>query len=916
MIFSRLTLKNFKSYDNTVINFNKGISVIVGENGAGKSSIFEAISFALFKQHTAKKIDDLVRNGSKENMEVGLEFIANGKEYKIIREKTKSGLKSTFLKKTSSRGEFIPVCSGDKEVSNEIYSILNIDSDLFLNAIYIRQGEISDLVDKTAAEKKLLIGKLLGLDSLEKAWKNLLPYITEYENQKAELKGKLHNDEELNEDYKRKKDFLNSLKEKGHKLESQIAEVKELKEDKYNEKVNMEKEKENYETLLNNLETEKESLDTLEKDKRMLSDRLDEISAAEEKILRLEKFIKKLPLYLDFEKSVTSIQRLKEDEKKIDETLESIKEQTAIVEKEKEGYNEFLASEEKIDKLKNHKAKVEKELADITQLEQNKKDLIKGIEENRNEIDEFFSKARDKLEENGLSQEILVDVHDFENLEKANNKLIEEVNEKYNNVLKDINAKNEEIAKLNGIISSSKKPLIELQNVDNKCPLCQSDIDEFKKEELINSYNDNISKSKLSIDENNESIRLLTKNKDSFETKQEKLQNLSKDIIEYHHKFKDLQKDLDKLKEIDEGLEAKEYTNNKLGELILSLSNEESKKEEFRQSHDNYNKAKGALEVLGSETKIQYKKTQINNEIDTHVKNIRIAIDQETHLTSDINEDELKNRIDDLKKKEEEYNQLKGFVQNKKSLESQYISKKDDIDWKINKIQSIKTNIQNSKYDKDVYDKLVYSYEVFEKRHEKFSDELNTIKGQAKELIAVVNDLTEKIISNNKYKKEYENVNDFLDLLKDIRELYSKNGIQKDLRNRSRPAIQIETKKIFNQFNFNYSDLILDENYDVSLYGPEGEASVSMVSGGEKIAIALALRLGITQTMSEADLETILLDEPTIHLDSYRKNELINLLKDIKNLPQMIIVTHENNLEDAADHLIRVEKNNGISTIN
>ena len=39
MIFKRLRLKNFKSYANEVINFDKGITVIIGQNGAGKSSI-------------------------------------------------------------------------------------------------------------------------------------------------------------------------------------------------------------------------------------------------------------------------------------------------------------------------------------------------------------------------------------------------------------------------------------------------------------------------------------------------------------------------------------------------------------------------------------------------------------------------------------------------------------------------------------------------------------------------------------------------------------------------------------------------------------------------------------------------------------------------------------------------------------
>ena len=97
MIFTKLKLVNFKSHENTIIDFEKGISVIVGENGAGKSTILEAISFALFKQHTAKKIDDLVRNNA-DSMTVELEFNSNNREYKIVRNK-KSMLKSSIYKK-------------------------------------------------------------------------------------------------------------------------------------------------------------------------------------------------------------------------------------------------------------------------------------------------------------------------------------------------------------------------------------------------------------------------------------------------------------------------------------------------------------------------------------------------------------------------------------------------------------------------------------------------------------------------------------------------------------------------------------------------------------------------------------------------------------------------------------------------
>ncbi|MDO5849221.1 MAG: SMC family ATPase [Methanobrevibacter sp.] len=915
MIFNKLTLKNFKSYEDAKITFNKGITIIVGENGAGKSTILEGISFALFKQHGARKIDDLVRNNSNGNMIVELEFTSNGKEYKIVRDKTKSKLSSTLLRKAIDNGDYITMCAGDKEVSAQLALILAIDTDLFLNAIYVRQGEIAELVEKTPAEKKLLIGKLLGLDSLETAWNNIRPIIAQYDNRKAELKGKLSVSNNLEEEHNKKVGLLNSLKENGLALEEKIKEIKNIQEKNHNDKINMEREKEIYDNFVNNLKSEQDALTILEKDKRVIQERLDEIASSEEKLTRLEKYVKKLPLYLDFEKSVNSIQQLKREEIEISEKIDSIKTQQKIVEDEKEGYANYNSANESLKKLNDKKSLIEKELIGIDKIENEKIELLENIEKSRDELESFFSKSKEQLQNLGVDQDTLADVDNFLELDGVVENFMDYISTKITSINEDIIDKNEEIAKLKEAISSSEKPLTELGDVDNVCPVCQSPIDRRKKMELVDYYQYNIEQSNRLIEEDKETIRLLKSNKENFEEKEKKVKKVSKDLIEYNYKFNDLEKDLRKLKDLDESLETREYTNNKLAKIVLKISQTEKEIEEFKQSYEEYTKAKGALEVLSSETEAQYKLNQIANEIDHHVNNIQSAVEKDGHLSTNITTKELEERIEDLKQKDAEYNQLKGFIQNKKSLEDQLISKKEDMDWKYNKIANIRDNIESSNYDKEKYDKLLYSYELFEKREKEYSSELNTIKGQSKELIAQVNDLKDKILLNNSIRKEYEATDEYLIILNKIRDLYSKNGIQKELRGYSRPLIQKYTKEFFNKFNFNYSDLILDDEYNVTIYGPEGESSLEMVSGGEKIAIALALRLGITQALSEGNLETILLDEPTVHLDASRKQELINLLKEITLLPQMIIVTHEDHLKNAADNLINVEKRNGISEV-
>ena len=913
MIFTRLKMHNFKSHEDTVINFDKGISVIVGENGAGKSTILEAISFALFKQHTARKIDDLVRNNSS-SMSVELEFSSNNRDYKIIREK-KSTLKSSLFKRTSPEGEYLHVCTGDKEVASAVQQVLDIDSDLFLNAIYIRQGEIAELVDKTPSEKKQLIGKLLGIDSLEKAWKNMLPFINDYENRLSELKGKLYNSADLKENYHRKKAELESLRQRGYELEDQISEVNDLLGEISENKQKMEREKEIYETQVKNLEIEKKNFAKLEEDKRIVQGNLDEIREAEDEIQRLEKYVSKLDVYLDFEKSVSKIESLKKEENEIEEKLESFDEQNDIVFNKKEGYNNYLASDEEINKLNDKKTSFEKELATMAKLESDKKELLMNIEAERNSIENFFSRSKENLDDYGLDQERLADIDGFNMLERITDIFITETEDKIEAINKEIISKNEEIAVYKQNIKACEKPLKDLENVENKCPVCQSDISSYQKKELNKHYKQEIQDNQLLISEGEEHVRLLNKNKNSFEEKLKKLNEMSKGIIEYKQKFDTLQDKLVSLNKMDEGLESKEYISNKLGELILVIANKKEERGSFKQDHDAYVQAKGALEVLGSETATQFKLKQVRNEIDIQVQNIKLSMEQDPHLTGDISNVELKQRIEDLKEKNEEYNQLKGFVQNKNSLMTQLDSIKENIGVSVNQREIIENKINSSSYDEERYEQILYNFERYERRKNTFSEELFTIKGRAKESIVVLNDLTDKIKKTSKFKQEHDNINDYISLLDHIRRLYGRQGIQKDLRNISRPAIQKYTKEFFSEFNFNYSDLTIDENYEVTVYGPEGESSMSMVSGGEKIAIALALRLGITQAMANGELDTILLDEPTIHLDASRRHELINLLKEMSSLPQMIIVTHEAQLENAADNLIKVEKENGISKV-
>ena len=92
----------------------------------------------------------------------------------------------------------------------------------------------------------------------------------------------------------------------------------------------------------------------------------------------------------------------------------------------------------------------------------------------------------------------------------------------------------------------------------------------------------------------------------------------------------------------------------------------------------------------------------------------------------------------------------------------------------------------------------------------------------------------------------------------------------------------------------------------VTCYGPKGAIDIESLSGGEKVAIALALRLGMAYVMGRGKLDFIILDEPTTHLDEERRRSLVRIITEafrvgLGPLSQILIITHDSEIFEDAD---------------
>lgn len=173
MIPLKLELSHFLSYRETaVLDFNTlHLACISGANGAGKSSILDGITWALFGQARSKNDDDLVNRLSAldgKTAEVKLTFRLENSVYRVIRRKTsKKAMGLEFQVATEAEwqnGRWKPLSEGKmRETQAAIETLLRMSYDTFINASFLLQGKADEFTTKTPNRRKEILADLLGV---------------------------------------------------------------------------------------------------------------------------------------------------------------------------------------------------------------------------------------------------------------------------------------------------------------------------------------------------------------------------------------------------------------------------------------------------------------------------------------------------------------------------------------------------------------------------------------------------------------------------------------------------------------------------------------------------------------------------------------------------------------------------------
>ena len=343
------------------------------------------------------------------------------------------------------------------------------------------------------------------------------------------------------------------------------------------------------------------------------------------------------------------------------------------------------------------------------------------------------------------------------------------------------------------------------------------------------------------------------------------IENVDKEIKEHTLEFNNLKNEIiDKNKKLDESkLEFTNILNN-----IVILQNDIEKLNQQEKKKNEYSNLKS--EVIRLQTQEETNKASLN---------------LITQKLNDLNE--VKNKSEDLIKARNSINylteKLEEFAQEKlnKEIELSLIGALTSKEYKnlTKKHEELNNRFNSLQYDKFELDK-----------------ELVVAESEGKILYANLQNCRKAAEEYNNISKQLEIISFSIKTLSDFKDLRIKTAI---------PSLSSIASEILNKFtNGDFIELKLNEQFETSVVTSSGqERSVSVLSGGELSAAAIALRLAIALFLQEGTQSLLILDEVLVSMSEDRQQQILETISSLTS-SQIILIAHSQVANSFADKVI------------
>jgi len=828
MKIEKLQLKNFQQYGEESVQFNNGVSIIHGDNGAGKTTILRGIFGGLFQSALTTEIpvsvslNDLVRN-DKDYAKVELSFIVQESKYHITwelerYEESSVRTKSCVLTVPKNNIEI----NGVTDVSRFVEELLNIDAKSFVNSVYVQQTDLSRLITASAKERKQIFDQLLGLENIDKYIENTKKARREVKRERKSVVSKKQEVESQLSEY----DGEDMLEKELHNIEQDVTQKSNRIED-IEEKIS------NIETDITELEknTSDKSLEELKNERQELNDQLTELTE-------------------EIEEKITTKEEL---DKKIEESNTQLKDT-----KQKILFGADLRGTNTHSEIVNQITEIESSISVISKKIKNNRESIKDLDNKLiNDLDTRHRKTNNIHE---LTQQI-------ESLRMC---LVSERDIPMQEVETDFElSENESLSELAFDYISRYNTLRQKSSAEH--------IRDIALEELFKNHNQELQ---------NEMIALFELSTCELSSKERTLSQEEKTLVEVN---------IDAQKRVSE---YNSWVQNKLEKMV-------NQKDDLNKEIKRLNES-----ITTNEQKLQDEKTKLQ-ELTSKIASKFAELKRHNQAEKLISEE-----IDNNKQREQLKNKVENLEERLSTVQERIgLRKKEKIEVR-DKLNGVDDDIKNSS--------------------EEVQNELSNLKSKKSRFEAQKENINETMISLNQEKNDIKNELERVQLLL-TREAELSNKIERlttietemnklieiyedvktDARSDSIALINKYTNQIFNELyeNSTYVKVIIHDDYTIKLQNSDGSMiTPKMASGGEGALINIALRAGVYRTIAEiqgmSQLPPFILDEPTTFLDEKHVNKLTQLINKLNDweVPQVIIVSHNQSLIDKADTIYKVTK--------
>ena len=792
----RLELKEFGPYKNEIIEWDKIINepifLITGKTGSGKSTLFDAITYALYNKTTGGKDIASLRTKTaldKDKTQVNFDFELSGKKYRI--ERTLAYLKAGNKNLTSGKVALMQyndeklevIASKEQEVKEKVEELIGLDDKQFCQIIILPQGKFKEFLLSKSSEKKETLRSLFNtyfyqqfVEQLQEQSKKLDSSHKQKEKELITRFEQFDIEEELTKfEYLKDENFEEIL----NIIQSQEETIKIEKKELLKLEHSFSKEKENFIELsklndkftqLKNNKLELEELSGKEDYYGKLKlevEKLKELQKSKDKIIEYSTLLNRLSqlrrlekdLLIDTEKYKLDL----ENNKKLELELNKQKNDIEVLRKETIDYKFFYNNLNELNLAKTNIEIYSKILEDLTLKKETYKELDSSLKVSKESYLENIEEKNILESSIGkLKLEVLKKEQDVEKLEEYNNKL-SEVNDKSVKLtidkkqLEELEVEKKKLEQEVELLNKNKEQeilndfLLKLHEGDD-CPLCKQKIEHLPEISDIAVVDESIEKS---------------------------LQKVNKDIIQLETLIK---KDEEEIGKISTFLKNLEDTINFKAKEELSQLEDELKGENIKLTDISKvikiseDKIKGLTreieelsELFKNEDEIKQNHLEAKNKIEQFEKNVKIELDAFADYYEKIQfqVEDFDNTCNALQNNSNE------LLVRKTRLETEQKNNKENLLEVSKRIESIVDNFTKSKLNKyyitlEMAEENIVelnNLEEFESQINKFEDAKKIIVNSIEKLEEELEELEQPDLEEGQQKlKNIESqVNDFIE---------------------------------------------------------------------------------------------------------------------------------------------------------